>query len=70
MAQICSHGGLDLRPPRTGKRPALLDLIIYVHFAALPSLKGSYQVRTEIVGEAVNFCTSGVSPTALCDGAA
>ena len=70
MAQICSYGGLDLRPPRAGKRPALLDLIIYVHCHALPCFTGVCQVCTKIVGEAVNFCTSGVSPTVLCGGAA
>lgn len=70
MTQICSHGGLDLRPPRTGKRPALLDLIIYVHCHALPCLAGVSQVCTQNVGEAVILSTSGVSPTALCDGVA
>lgn len=70
MARICSYGGAKLQPLGTGKRPALLDLIIYVHYAALPYPAGVFLVCSEIVGEAVNLTTSGVSPTALCDGAA
>lgn len=70
MTRICSHGGLDLRPPRTGKRPALLDLIIYVNCHVVRYLTIWLQVCIEIVGVAVNLNTSGVSPTALCDGMA
>lgn len=66
MAQICSHGGLDLRPPRTGKRPALLDLIIYVKNHAHLCPAGVSQVCTQME----HLGTSGVSPTALCDGVA
>ena len=65
MVRKCSHGAAKVQPSGTGKQPFPFNLIIYVkHHAPLCST-GLYQVCSEIVGEAVNFTTSGVSPTAL-----
>lgn len=66
MARICSYGGAKLKPSWTGNRPALLDLIIYVKNHAHLSPTGLLQVSTQLE----QLGTSGVSPTALCDGVA
>lgn len=66
MLQKCSNGAAKVRLSGTGFHRPILDLIIYVKQFVSLSLKWVPLVCSQLE----QLTTSGVSPTALCEGQA